>query len=238
MAFGFLLNWLARLLPPACPLCHRVLDAAARGSFCHICTVSMCPLPAAHCPRCALPFVHSSASSSHLCGRCILDPPAFSATYAAALYEGQLRLAIQRFKFHQHPNLDRPLAVLLERTLPADLDVDLLVPVPLHGGRLRERTYNQALLLARELSRMRGVPTSAEVLLKNRATEPQQTLSAVQRRQNLCDAFQLDRDVEGKRILLVDDVMTTGVTVDLCSRTLLKGGAAKVEVAVVGRAPL
>ncbi len=231
-------HWLAQLLPAVCPLCCGILDSAARTSFCHTCMMRICPLPPAHCPHCALPFVHSSATSSHLCGRCILEPPAYSAAYAAALYEGQLRTAIQRFKFHQRPNLDRPLAGLLERTLPPDLDVDLLVPVPLHPIRLRQRTYNQALLLARELGRLRGLPTDADILIKCRATDPQQALSAAQRRQNLRGAFRLGDNVDGKAVLLVDDVMTTGVTLDLCSRTLLGGGAARVEVAVVGRAPL
>lgn len=238
MDLGFLAPWLVRVLPPVCPLCRRGSDLAARGAFCHICTASIFPIPCAHCPRCALPFVHSSTTSAHLCGRCILDPPAFSVTYAAALYEGTLRTAIQRFKFHQSPNLDRPLATLLDRSLPTDMDVDLLVPVPLHRQRLRERTYNQALLLARELGRIRNLPTKADVLLKNRATEPQQLLTAAQRQQNLRHAFVLGANVKGKGVLLVDDVMTTGVTLDLCSRVLLKGGAARVEVAVVGRAPL
>ena len=238
MDLSALSHWLGRLLPPVCPLCSGVFTAAAQAPFCPVCMITFHPLPAAHCPRCALPFVHSSATSSHLCGRCILEPPAYSAAYASALYEGQLRTAIQRFKFHQRPNLDRPLASLLERTLPSNLDVDLLIPVPLHPRRLRRRTYNQALLLARELGRIRGLPTDADVLIKCRITEPQQTLSATQRRQNLHGAFHLGKDVEGKTILLVDDVMTTGVTLDLCSRILLGGGAARVEVAVVGRAPL
>ena len=238
MGRGGLPHWLARLLPPVCSLCCGALDVAARGLFCLTCMGSIYPLPPAHCPRCALPFSQSSATSSHLCGRCILEPPAYSAAYAAALYEGQLRTAIQRFKFHQRPNLDRPLAGLLDRALPPDLDVDLLVPVPLHPIRLRQRTYNQALLLARELGRIRALPTAADILIKCRTTESQQALSAAQRRQNLRGAFRLGDNVDGKAVLRVDEVMTTGVTLDLCSRTLLGGGAARVEVAVVGRAPL
>ncbi|MFO7767004.1 MAG: ComF family protein [Pelovirga sp.] len=230
-------QWLTRLLPPVCALCSGALDPAARVSFCDACTSTFDALPAAHCSHCALPFV-SAAASSHLCGRCILEPPAYRAAYAAALYQGQLRTAIQRFKFHQRPNLDRPLARLLDEALPPDLKVDLLVSVPLHSGRLRQRTYNQALLLARELARIRHLPTAADVLIKRRATYPQQTLSARERRQNLRGAFSLNTKIEGKTVLLVDDVMTTGVTLDLCSRVLLDGGAASVTVAVVARAPL
>lgn len=149
-----------------------------------------------------------------------------------------MRTAIGCLKFHQRPNLDRPLARLLDARLPGALDVDLLVPVPLHPARLRERTYNQAWLLARELGRRRRWTAVYDVLVKCRATEPQQTLSASQRRENLRGAFALNCDVEGKKILLVDDVMTTGVTLDLCSQVLLAAGADRVEVAVVARAPL
>jgi ComF family protein len=149
-----------------------------------------------------------------------------------------LRSAIRRFKFQQYPNLDRPLAGLLVKCLPAQRDVDLLVPVPLHPVRLRERTYNQALLLARELGRQYRLPTGHDVLIKQRSTTPQQSLSAAQRHDNLRGAFVLNREVSGAKILLVDDVMTTGVTVDLCSQVLLAGGAERVDVAVVARSAL
>lgn len=232
------LSWLSRMLPPACPLCGGTFSVLAADPFCSCCMATMTPLPAAQCSSCALPFVASSAQTSHLCGRCILEPPAYATAYAAALYEGQLRAAIGRLKFHQCPNLDRPLARLLEARLPASIEADLLVPVPLYPVRLRERTYNQAWLLARELGRRRCLPATHDVLIKCRPTEPQQTLSARQRRENLRGAFALNRDVKGKKILLVDDVMTTGVTLDLCSQVLLAAGAERVEVAVVARAPL
>lgn len=238
MKLTVVLRWLSRLLPPACPLCGGVFSVPAAGPFCHHCMATMTALPAAQCSRCALPFIPSSALGVHLCGRCILAPPAYAATYAAGLYEGQLRNAIGRFKFHQSPNLDRPLARLLEDRLPEFLDIDLLVPVPLHPVRLRERTYNQALLLARELGRRRRLAMADDVLSKCLVTVPQQSLTAAQRRDNLRGAFALLRGVAGKKILLVDDVMTTGVTVDLCSQVLLAGGAERVDVAVVARAPL
>lgn len=238
MKTAVVVSWLGRMLPPACPLCGGTFFVLAADPFCPRCMATMTPLPAARCSRCALPFVASSAHTSHLCGRCIQAPPAYAMAYAAALYEGPLRTAIGCLKFHQRPNLDRPLARLLEARLPAFLEVDLLVPVPLYPPRLRERTYNQAWLLARELGHRRRLPAAHDVLVKCRATEPQQTLSARQRRENLQGAFALNRDVEGKKILLIDDVMTTGVTLDLCSQVLLAAGAERVEVAVVARAPL
>lgn len=238
MKLAVVLPWLYCLMPPACPLCGGGFSVPAADPFCSSCMATVLPLPAAQCSCCALPFLVSSTQHSHLCGRCIQDPPAYAATHAAALYEGELRTAIRHFKFHQRPNLDRPLAHLLETCLPASLDVDLLVPVPLHPARLRERTYNQSWLLARELGRQRRLPALPDVLIKCRATEPQLTLSAPQRRKNLCGAFELKRDIKERKILLVDDVMTTGVTLDLCSQVLLAGGAQRVEIGVVARAPL
>jgi len=232
------LNWLGYLLPPACSLCGGVFSRMTAEPFCFRCMATISPLPQARCSCCALPFAPSSAVSPHLCGRCIQNRPSYAVTYAAALYQGELRSAIRRFKFQQYPNLDRPLAELLMKCLPLPLEVDLLVPVPLHPVRLRERTYNQALLLARELGRLCRLPVVHDVLKKSRSTDPQQSLSAARRRDNLRGAFTLNREVRGKKILLVDDVMTTGVTVDLCSQVLLAGGAERVDVAVVARAPL
>lgn len=225
------------LLPPVCPLCAGTMPFAAHDPFCPTCMAGVLPLPPAHCSHCALPYVHSGAIAAHLCSRCLLDPPVYRATYAAGLYQQQLRLAVQHFKFHQRPGLDRCLATLLERALPPDLPSDLLIPVPLHPARLRQRTYNQALLLARDIGRRRRLEVSGTRLIKVCETAPQQELSARQRRHNLRDVFRLQQDVRGRRILLVDDVMTTGATVAACSRVLLDGGAAEVRVAVVGRAP-
>jgi len=237
MKLAVCLHWLSYLLPPACPLCGGGFSRLTAEPFCSCCMATIISLPQAQCSCCALPFVSSSTLSPHLCGRCIRNRPAYAVTYAAALYQG-LRSAITRFKFQQSPNLDRPLAGLLAKCLPLQLDVDLLVPVPLHPVRLRQRTYNQALLLARELACQCRLPVAPHILIKSRITAPQQSLSAALRRDNLRGAFVLNREVTGKKILLVDDVMTTGVTVDLCSQALLAGGAKRVDVAVVARAPL
>lgn len=120
--------------------------------------------------------------------------------------------------------------------LPTDLPYDLIVPVPLHRQRLRQRSYNQALLLAREIAGHRGGEVEKKLLRKVRETVPQHDLSACARKSNLAGAFQLTRELSGQKVLLVDDVMTTGATVDMCSRVLLRGGAAEVIVAVLARA--
>ena len=152
------------------------------------------------------------------------------------LYESSLRHAIHQFKFNGKVGLDRPLGSLLERAISSDLRVDLVVPVPLQKKRLQQRSYNQALLLAREVARIRGLPLSNNLLNKVRETEFQQGLSAGDRVKNLRGAFHLQENLSGQKILLIDDVMTTGATVAACSQVLIKGGAAEVYVAVIGRA--
>lgn len=125
---------------------------------------------------------------------------------------------------------------MLEQVIDADLNIDLVVPVPVQRKRLRQRSYNQALLLAREVARIRKLPVANDLLVKIRETESQQGLSAKERMKNLQGSFELHKDISKQRILLIDDVMTTGATVAACSRVLIKGGAAEVYVAVIGRA--
>jgi ComF family protein len=113
---------------------------------------------------------------------------------------------------------------------------DLLIPVPLHRSRLSERTYNQSLLLARALGKEWRIPVAARRLLRVRATSPQQGLSEQLRRANMKGAFALSAPLAGEKVLLIDDVLTTGATAAECSRILLEGGAGEVGVAVLGRA--
>jgi len=238
MKFGEYLSRLAGLLfPPACTLCVRTLPVGWDEPFCSACLNGFLPLPAAHCSRCALPF-KAEAGSTHLCGRCTRNTPPFTAVHTVGLYEQNLRRAVHQFKFNHRIGLDRPLARLLLRQLPADSRFDLIVPVPLHPRRLRERSYNQSLLLAREVGRGLNVPVAINLLHRTRDTEPQRQLSASAREKNIRRAFQLQEQLAGERILLIDDVMTTGATVTACSRELLRGGGKEVQAAVVGRAPI
>ena len=147
-----------------------------------------------------------------------------------------MRRSIHQFKFNGKVGLDRPLGVLLEQAIDTDLKIDLLVPVPLQRKRLQQRSYNQALLLARVVAKLRKLPVDNDLLIKVRETETQQGLSAKERVKNLQGSFKLEKNVSGQNILLVDDVMTTGATVAACSRSLIEGGAANIYVAVIGRA--
>lgn len=225
------------LFPPACPLCDADLIPAAAATFCPDCVAGIRPLTSPCCPRCALPYL-TEDGCDHLCEACLRDPPPFLRVAAIGLYEQNLRLAVQRFKYEGAIVLDRTLGRLLADAVEQHHDFcpDLLIPVPLHHTRLRERTYNQSLLLARVLGRRWQLPVPARLLVRNRPTPPQQGLKADVRRQNLRGAFSLHRQLNGERVLLIDDVLTTGATARECSRVLLDGGAVEVRVAVLARA--
>jgi ComF family protein len=226
---------LAQLLPPACPLCKVTFPDNWSEPFCAHCLADILPLPAAQCSCCALPF-KAKENSAHLCGRCLEKPPPFNKVYAAGLYQNSLRDAIHHFKFNNRIGLDRPFGLLLNRSLPNRPDHDLIVPVPLSSRRLRQRSYNQALLLARELARCRSLPVAADLLEKTTETVSQQELSAKERERNLKQAFQVQRPLHGSNVLLVDDVLTTGATARACCKVLLDAGAGMVDGAVLARA--
>lgn len=222
--------------PAVCPLCHEPL--ARTESFCAACLDALSPLISPCCPCCNLPFAGVDGSD-HLCLSCLQNPPPFAWARAIGRYDGTLRLAVQRFKYQGDFNLDKPLAWLLHEALQQVLQAfrpDLLVAVPLHPSRLRHRSYNQALLLARVLGRRMQVPAPARLLLRTRSTPPQIGLKVIERRRNLRGAFTVRGALDGERILLIDDVMTTGATARECSRTLLEAGAGAVAVAVLARA--
>ncbi len=223
------------LLPPACPLCSSLLPPGPATVFCPSCHREIPPLPTPCCSRCALPFA-TAGGQNHLCAGCLAEKtPAFSRVQAAGLYDGLLRRAVQRFKYSGAIGLDHPLGALLASRIDPG-PAQLLVPVPLHPSRLRQRSYNQSLLLARCLGRQVGLPVAADLLHRIRATPSQQGLPAAVRRRNLQGAFALCEAPGPRNILLIDDVMTTGSTARECTRTLLAGGALRVDVAVVARA--
>ena len=227
-------------LPPACPLCGVDLPARTRpDQLCPRCLDAIVPLGSPRCPRCSLPYPTENGTD-HLCESCLRNMPAFAWVTAVGQYGGPLREAVHRFKYSEGIFLDRCLGCLLAAAVTADrpdFRPDLLIPVPLHGKRLRQRTYNQALLLARQLGRHWRIPVAARLLVRRRETTPQQGLVLQERRENLHNAFALTASVAGKSILLIDDVLTTGTTADECCRVLRQGGAGPIGIAVLGRVP-
>jgi len=158
---------------------------------------------------------------------------------SAFRYEGVARQAVQSLKFRGRKTLATTFAILLEKRLadePGFLEgVDLIVPVPLHPSRRRERGFNQSALVARELARRWEIPASEKALVRNRKTRPQVGLSARERADNIRGAFEAGPEVRGKVILLVDDVMTTGATASACARGFRAGGAEETRVLTLAR---
>jgi ComF family protein len=174
------------------------------------------------------------------CGICQREPPAFDRAWVAGPYEGPLRRAIHLLKYGCMTPLARPLGERLALAAAPFSGYDAIVPAPLHWRRRWDRGFNQAELLARELSRRVGVPVDRR-LLRTRSTAPQAGLSAAERRLNVRGAFRAAGEqagIRGKRLIVVDDVMTTGATLAACTRALKRAGAAEVAVLTLARADL
>jgi ComF family protein len=189
------------------------------------------------CDGCGAPFEYDIGSR---CAACLGKPRAFDAARAACLYDETSREAILKLKHADRLDLAPLFARWLSRAARDLIEgADGIAPVPLHPSRLLSRRYNQAAEIARPLSRLSGVPYVADALVRRRATGTQGGKSGVGRRRNVAGAFEVParraHQVAGKRILLIDDVMTTGATAEGCARALKAAGAVRVDVAVVAR---
>ncbi|MFC3550789.1 ComF family protein [Lysobacter cavernae] len=228
-------GWLARLgrslWPPHCLLCgergHAGLD------LCPACRAEL-PWQCHACAHCALPL----AVAAEACGDCLQRPPPQANTRAAFVYRAPLDRLLPRAKFHGDLASARLLAQLMAPALAGADRPQALLPVPLHPGRLRRRGYDQALELARPLAQQLGLPLRDDLLQRVRATAPQSRLDAGQRQRNLRGAFAV-RTGAGlpTHVAVVDDVMTTGATVQAAARALRHAGVARVDVWVCARVP-
>ena len=208
--------------------------------FCASCRKDLRPIASPFCSKCGRPFV-SREGDNHVCWECLVERRHFRRARAFGLYDGALMEAIHRLKYGRHTSLSRPLSALLREIFFQCWDVttvDLLVPVPLHLKRLRQRGFNQAHLLIRRWAKQDGIAFDGLTLLRSRWTEPQTALSRKERKKNIKGAFvvQHRETIRGKKIVLVDDVYTTGSTVNECARVLMKAGAALVDVLTLARA--
>ena len=202
---------LATIAPPRCAACDVAVGLLS----------AFCP----SCARTATGVAHGPARPS-----------------AALVYGGAVARAIVRMKYEARPDLARPLGDLLWRALEPyaeALSETIVVPVPLHPARLAERGFNQSALLARRVARCLGAPTVARALMRTRETRQQATLDRAARAENVESAFRvrLRSRIEGRAILLVDDVMTTGATLSACEMALVAAGAGRIERAVLAAAP-
>ena len=174
------------------------------------------------------------------CGACMAKPRAFAAARAACLYDEAVRDPILKLKHADRPDLAPMFALWIGRAArQLTAEADALVPVPLHPLRLLKRRYNQAAEIARPLARREGLVYLPDALVRRRATDSQAGKSGSGRRRNVAAAFEVPAarrgQVEGRRLLLIDDVMTTGATAEGCARALKRARAARVDVAVVAR---
>jgi ComF family protein len=232
-----ILQW---VYPENCTECAAPAPERRLPGFCRLCWETIRPIDQPVCPRCGRPFESPIAlahSPGHLCGPCREHTPAFDLALSPYRFEGVLAKALHLYKYRGRVSLATPLADLLSVWLDRLPVVDLVLPVPLHASRLREREFNQSLLLADRLSQRLGVPLSFEHLIRTRATPPQTKMDRDERARNVRKAFAVAKpgEIEGRRLLLLDDVLTTGATVNECAKALRKAGADFVAVVTLAR---
>lgn len=230
------------LFPEDCLACSAPIARHQECGVCDACwdkALALRIVPP-RCACCGLPLLNFEGAEEYLCGECMLRPPPFSGARAFGFYTGELGTIIKELKFGGRKKLGELLGPLLVSVFFESWgreDFDFIVPVPLHAKRRRQRGYNQAEVLARVLSRRLALPFHS-FLKRIRPTLPQVGLSHSQRMENVRNAFRCVAPgaVEKKRILLVDDVMTTGATVASAAKALLEAGALRVSVLTVARA--
>ena len=222
-----ILSSCTRLLAQDCLLCGA---ESGISPVCAACEQDLPQLPAARCPCCALPTL-----DGEVCGRCLARTPNYDLTLAAFRYDFPLDKLVQSFKYGHRLALagyfGRQLAAL-----PADAPADVIIPLPLHPRRLRERGFNQALELARGVGRAWRTPVDARSCRRIRHTPAQADLPWLERARNVRGAFDCSADFSGQRLLLIDDVMTTGASLGELARTVKLHGAAQVTLLVLARA--
>lgn len=224
---------LALVYPPTCPGCGGAI--ADPHALCARCWAGLRLIERPFCDRFGTPFAVDHGTGTLLSPRAIAEPPVFAQARAVALYEGVARDLVHRLKYEDRLDLAAMLARMMAGA-GSDLlaRADCLVPMPLHRWRLWRRRFNQAALLAQRIGRIANRPVECGYLARVKATRPQVGLSRVARATNLQGAFRVPEAkrplLQGRRVLLIDDVMTTGATANAAARVLLRGGAASVDV--------
>lgn len=224
------------LFPPLCLGCKRRLESSQPPLFCPHCAKALVFIRSPLCSRCGIPFV---SGDDHLCGACLTDRHNFDLARSLCIYRPPLSDLILALKFHGHMAGIATFSTLLARSnlFDAFCEPDIILPVPLHARRLRERGFNQAQTIAAGCFAHWKKRIALNLLIRHRSTTPQSLLSGKERRQNLHDVFSLvdPGRVSGAQVLLVDDVYTTGSTVNACSKVLRQAGAKRIEVFTLAR---
>ncbi|MCI0465441.1 MAG: ComF family protein [Beijerinckiaceae bacterium] len=227
------------VFPPACLCCRQATETP--GSLCASCWSQVRFIERPFCDRLGTPFVMDLGNDGLLSPEAVSNPPVFDRARAVAHFDdGPVRQLVHRLKYYDRMELAKPLGSWMARAGSELLaEAELLVPIPLHRRRLAARKFNQANALARVISAQSGVPADPFVLERVKATPPQVGLSRTQRALNLQGAFRIAGGMEariaGRAIVLIDDVMTSGATLNAASRVLLRGGAKRADVLVFAR---
>lgn len=228
------LDW---LLPPLCPATGEAVDAHGMVAPEYWSQLRFIRKP--HCPQCAIPFAFEMEGESLICAACLDNPPRFRHARAALVYDDASRTLVLRFKHGDQLQAVRTLSPWME-TAGADViaGADIIMPVPLHRWRFLKRRYNQAALLAWWIGKSQGKAVAVDGLVRLKSTPPQGHLDRKDRAANVKGVFRANPkiDVTGKTVLLIDDVMTTGSTMNECADALLAAGAVAVDVLVAARA--
>jgi ComF family protein len=224
------------LYPPTCLACRAATEA--HGALCPRCWSAMRFIERPFCERLGTPF-EQDLGQGLISPQAMADPPVFARARAVARFEdGPARKLAHRLKYSDRAELARPIARWMTRA-GADIlgDADLIAPIPLHPVRLWRRRFNRAAMLAREVSRGAGKPCDVGALLRVKATPSQVGLSRAQRAENVQGAFRVaaGAQVRDRKVVLIDDVLTSGATVNAASRVLLRAGASRVDVLVFAR---
>lgn len=227
--FDYCLPIAQGLVSPACLLCG---DRASDDGLCEGCREGLPTLPHTHCPVCAIP-----QPTGELCGRCLGEPPRFDRVVAAFMYQYPVSELVQALKYHGNLACARPLAAGLASALDREPYPDVIMPMPLAPARLAHRGFNQAMEIARRLALEFGLKISASACRRIHDGTPQASLPWKQRTANIRGAFVCDFDVGGKTVAVVDDVLTTGETLNELARTLKRRGAREVIGWIVARTP-
>jgi len=224
-------------LPPLCASCREPLGDG--HGLCAACWAKLSFIEPPFCARLGIPFVYDPGPGL-LSMEAIANPPAYDRARAAVRYDDVARALVHKFKYSDHLDLAPMMGGWMARAgRELTREADALVPVPLHWRRLWARRFNQSAALARAVGRTAGVPVLTESLKRVRATPQQVGLDKGERARNVQGAFRVPpeckADIAGRRLIVVDDVLTSGATVDACARALLRAGAAHVDVLVFAR---
>ncbi len=225
------------VLPPSCPMC--AVPVASLSAVCLDCWKSVRFLERPWCERLGTPFPYDLGPGT-LSAEAIANPPTFDRARSAVVYDGPVPDLVQAFKYADRSDLVPLITGWMMRAGGEVIgDADLIVPVPMHRWRLFRRRFNQAALIAREIARRGGKPYRPMVLIRTRRTRQQVGLSREARAENVIGAFKVPKGakalIKGRRVLLIDDVFTTGVTLEAAARPLMRAGASAVDVLTFAR---